>query len=431
MPKPAARIVLNTFGSLGDLHPYLALAIGLRARGHHISVASSEVYRTKIEAEGFAFHAVRPNAGDLLKQPGLMAKLLDQRNGTDFLLRDYLIPRVREGFEDLLPLCRGADLLITHMAGFAGPIVADVLGLRWMSVALQPAAMFSRYDTLVVSKAPWLRHFYFLGPKFTGLLLKLADRETRRWARPIEELRRELGLKVDRNPIMHGQYSPYGTLVLFSRHFAAPQPDWPPGAAQAGFLFYDALGSGMPGGSPQEENLSRLEAFLAEGPPPVMFTLGSSAVMQAGDFYSESMKAASKLNLRAILLVGKEGQTRFSENQSGVFVADYLPYSAVMPKVAACVHAGGIGSTAQALRAGCPALVVPWSNDQPDNAYRAQRLRVARVLPRTRYQARTAARQLAALLDRPQIRETASQISTAIQAEDSLKKACDAVESVL
>ena len=394
-------------------------------------IASSDVYRQKVEAAGFAFHSIRPDAGDLLKRPDLMSRLLDQRNGTEFLLRDYLIPEVRAGFEDLLPVCRAADLLVTHMASFAGPVLSDALRLPWVSVSLQPAAMFSRYDTLVVSKAPWLRHFYFLGPKFTGLLLKIADRETRRWARPINELRRELGLKTDRNPVMHGQYSPYGTLALFSRHFAPSQPDWPTGVTQPGFLFYDALGSGMPAGSAQEENLSRLETFLETGRPPILFTLGSSAVMQAGDFYSESAKAAKKLGLRAILLVGKEGQTHFPEPAEEVFVADYLPYSRVMPHAAACVHAGGIGSTAQALRAGCPALVVPWSNDQPDNAYRAQRLGVARVLPRSGYRAGPAASELSALLAQPQVRETAHRISSALKAEASLETACNAIESTL
>lgn len=421
-----ARIVLNPFGSLGDLHPYLALAWGLRERGHQVTIATSAVYRPKVQGDGFEFAAVRPDAGELMDKPGLMNKLLDARRGTEFLLRDYLIPQVRAGFDDLMPVCRKADLLLTHMASFAGPVVADTLRMPWISVALQPAALFSRFDLMTLPRAPWLRHFYRLGPWFTASLLRVANWETRRWAVPILDLRRDLGLQADRNPVMWGQYSPLRTLALFSRWFAPAQPDWPAGTVQPGFLFYDTLGLGMPGAEVQDRNLERLEQFINESSDPVvLFTLGSSAVMQPGDFYEESLAAIQKLGVRAILLAGKKGQTRFSKSAPDrALVLDYLPYSAVMPRVAVTVHAGGIGSTAQVLRAGCPSLVVPWSNDQPDNADRLARLGVGSVLPRRRYRASTAARELEKLLQTKTTQERARQIGGQIGKEDALEAAC-------
>ncbi len=87
-----ARIVLNTFGSFGDLHPYLALAIELRQRGHQAVVATAEVYRTKVEAEGVIFAPVHPDVGELLDKPELVAKLWDPRTGSEFLIRDYVMP---------------------------------------------------------------------------------------------------------------------------------------------------------------------------------------------------------------------------------------------------------------------------------------------------------------------------------------------------
>ena len=421
-----ARIVLNPFGSLGDLHPYLALAHALRGRGHHVTVASSEVYRGKVEGDGFAFAAVCPDVEDLTHRPELMAKLLDARHGTEFLLREYLIPQVRGAFGDLEPVCRNADLLVTHTAGYGGPIAAERLKHRWMSVALQPATMFSRYDLMTLPRAPWLRHFYFLGPALTRLLLKIGDWQTRRWAEPIYRLRRELGLATDLNPVMMGQYSPHGTLALFSRHFAGPQVDWPANTRQPGFLFYDALGKGLPGGDLQARNHERFERFMSESgnAPVVLFTLGSSAVMHPGSFYDESLKAVKRLGIRAIFLAGK-----WDAADENVLVADYLPYSTVMPRVAAAVHAGGIGSTAQALRAGCRSLVVPWSNDQPDNAHRLQRLGVARVLPRAQYRAGAAVREIQRLLDSST--EASRCLGREITDEPSLAAACDAVEGAL
>lgn len=425
-----AHIVLNPFGSLGDLHPYLALALGLRGRGHRVTVATCAVYKAKVEAEGLAFAPVRPDAGELLGQPALMKCLLDPGRGTEFLLRDYLIPRVREAFDDLLPVCRQADLLLTHVAAYAGPVVASHLKMPWLSVALQPSTLFSKHDLMTVPRAPWLRHLYWLGPRFTGLLLSIADRETRRWSRPILQLRRELALPADTNPVMWGQFSPLGTLALFSRHFAPPQADWPPHTSQPGFLFYDSLGAGLAGSSNQTGQAQAFFRWLANGTGPVvLFTLGSSAVLQPGDFYDVSLRAAWRLGVRAILLAG-DWHGRESAGPD-IFVAPYLPYSLAMSRVHAVVHAGGIGSTAQVLRAGVPSLVVPSSNDQPDNAHRLQRLGVANALPRSRYKLDAAVPLLRSLLASENARCRAASLAGGIRAEDSLLQACDAVDGVL
>ena len=164
-----AKIVLNTFGSFGDLHPYLAIAIELARRGHQPLIATSEVYRTKVEAEGIAFASVRPNVGELMDQPEFLKKLWDPKHGSKYLIRDYLLPNVEAAIEDLAEVCAGADLLVTHAAAYAGPIVAEKQNLRWISIALQPTIMFSTYDPPVMAPALWARYFYGLG-LFTALI---------------------------------------------------------------------------------------------------------------------------------------------------------------------------------------------------------------------------------------------------------------------
>ena len=138
-----ARIVLNTFGSFGDLHPYLALAIELQRRGHECVVATAEIYRQKVTGEGVGFAQVRPNVGELLNEPELIEKLWHPTRGTFYLLRDYLLPQVENSFTDLDRACVNADFLLTHAAAYAGPIVAAVRKIPWMSVSLQPAIFFS------------------------------------------------------------------------------------------------------------------------------------------------------------------------------------------------------------------------------------------------------------------------------------------------
>ena len=241
--------------------------------------------------------------------------------------------------------------------------------LRWISIALQPAVLFSTYDPPIVAPALWARHLYPLGRWVFASLLKAARMETRRWARPVLQLRERLGLSTNANPVIEGQFSPFGTLALFSPQFAPPQPDWPVNTMTTGFVSYDKRGKGFGA----ESSLDGLNAFLAAGSAPVVFTLGSSAVMAAGPFFEESSKAAEKLGVRAVMLIGRN-QSVPTSGSSSIYITDYAPYSELLPRAAATVHQGGIGTTAQALKAGRPMIVVPWAHDQPDNAERCRKL---------------------------------------------------------
>jgi UDP:flavonoid glycosyltransferase YjiC (YdhE family) len=197
-----------------------------------------------------------------------------------------------------------------------------------------------------------------------------------------------------------------------------------------GFLFYDRRGEGF--GLPPEDpsGLSEnLQAFLKAGDPPLLFTLGSSAVMQPGEFYRESVQAAKALGMRAVLLVGK-GAAQLPPDGS-VHIEEYASYAALMPQCAAIVHQGGIGTVAQALRAGKPMLVVPWAHDQPDNAERLRRMGVARVQERVRYTSANAANHLRELLSNPTYRHKAAALAETIKQEDGLTVACDAIEGNL
>ncbi len=428
-----ARIVLSTFGSLGDLHPFLAIAGELRRRGHRPVIATSAVYRNKVEAENIDFASVRPDVEELLEDPALLRKLWHPARGTEYLLRDYLAPCIEQAYEDLTRACLGADLLVTHVVVYAAPIVAEVSKLPWLSVALQPSIFLSASDPPILPPT-WLRHLYPLGRQVIAGMFALGKARVRHWVRPVIDLRRRLGLPARENPVFESAFSPLGTLALFSRYFAAPQPDWPRGVTVTGFVLYDRLGVGFrehASGEPQESP-EELAEFLAKGPAPVLFTLGSSAVMHPGTFFEQSIAAARKLGVRAILLVGNQSRDRFQGRLSdSMFVARYAPFSTVMPKASVIVHQGGIGTTAQALYAGRPMLVVPWSHDQPDNAERLRRLGVCRTLQRSNYTAETVARELRMLLETPQYAKRAKEIRDQLLREDGLVTASDKIEAVL
>ena len=421
-----ARIVFTTFGSFGDLHPYLALAIGMKDRGHDAVVATSEVYRSKVESEGVAFAAVRPDVGELIGDHEFAKKLWDTKRGTEFLFREYVIPRQHEAYEDLYPVAENADLLITHACTYASPMVAEKRSIPWISIALQPIAFLSTWDPSVLAPAPWFRHLRLLGQRPFAYLTQLSKRFVAHWAEPIQDLRLRVGLsRLEQNPMFDGQFSPAGTLALFSEHFAKPQPDWPPHTLCTGFPFYDREEAG-------HTMDSGLDEFLAAGPPPVVFTLGSSAVAYAGSFFYESLAAIEKLGIRAVLLTGVfPNQPQYAVDAEKVHVAPYAPYSELLPQAIATVHQGGIGTTAQALRSGNPMLVVPWSHDQPDNAARVKRLGVARTIPKDRYRAARIERELKWILEDESYRVSSTMIGETIGEEDGIKTGCLAIERML
>src|SRR6516225_7720892 len=234
------RIVLTTFGSLGDLHPYVSVALGLQARGHEAVIATSGYYRRKIEALGLGFRAVRPDHPDPEADPELMRRIMDRRTGSEFVIRELMMSVLRESYEDTLAAAEGADLLVSHMLTFTTRLVAEKRGIPWASTFLQPLGLFSAYDPPVLPQAPFLAKLRFLGPTFHRLLFWCARWSVRSWCEPWHRLRAEVGLPpTPASPLFEGQHSPSLVLALFSESLADKQPDWPRQTVITGFPFYD------------------------------------------------------------------------------------------------------------------------------------------------------------------------------------------------
>src|SRR5688572_359909 len=262
-----ARIVLNTWGSFGDLHPYMAVALELRARGHRPVMATMEVYRETIEAAGLELAPVRPIFPQPKEQDAQMIeKIMEPRTGPRFLMEEIVFPAVRDAYQDLLVAVEGADLLITHPAAPAGPLVGRKTGMSWISTVLAPFSFISAYDPPVPPYWQWTKHFRLLGPGVMRFLLNVSKSSYK--AKAVTDFRRELGLPDTGNPTFEGQHSPTRVLALFSEVFARPQPDWPPQTRVTGFCFYD--------GHHEVAVPPELTRFLDNGPPPLVFTLGSS-----------------------------------------------------------------------------------------------------------------------------------------------------------
>ncbi len=420
LTSPGKHIVLTTFGSFGDVHPYIAVGLELKARGHRAVIATSPLYRDKIEATGLGFHPVRPLLRPPQEDPELVAKIMDLKKGSEFLFRELLAPHLRDGYEDLREAARDADLLVTHVITMAGPVLAQKTGIPWVSTVLAPVSFFSDYDPFVPPQTPGVVKLLRLSPLLARGVTSIARRITGKWVEPVYRLRAELGLPRGGHPVFEGQHSPSLVLALFSKVLATPQPDWPRNTIVTGFPFYDK--------KDEAEIVPALKNFLDDGPAPIVFTLGSSAVFVAEDFYRESALAAGRLKRRAVLLLGDARNMPREPLPEGVAAFEYAPYSQILPRAAAVVHQGGVGTTGQALRAGVPTLIVPFNYDQPDNASRVERLGVGRTLARKKYTAANVVKELDRLLNDGGYAERAEAVGKIVQAEDGARTAADEIE---
>jgi UDP:flavonoid glycosyltransferase YjiC (YdhE family) len=419
------RIVLSNIGTFGDTNPLIAIALELKRRGHVPVMALPAVYEAKIRPLGLEFHAVRPDIDPT--NTVLVEMIYDVAKGTEHGLRDFLFPALRETYDDLLDAAtkpERADLLLLGELNYAGPLVAEVTGIPWASYVLAPLSFFSAFDPPVLPMYPRLARADRTVPGLGRVIKRLARFVSRKWADPVYALRRELGLPRGENPLFDAKHSPNLVLALFSRVLGTEQKDWPENTRITGFCYYDADAG-------NEKLPAELEKFMNDGPPPVVFTLGSAAVLAAGKFYEFSARAAIKLGIRAVLLIGSDPRNRpRTPLPDSICVAEYAPYSALFSRSAMVVHQGGVGTTAQCLRAGKPMLIMPYSHDQPDNGRRMRRLKVARVIQKSNYTPLRVARRLKAMLAEPRFLRRAQSVAQQLRHEDGVKTACDALEQL-
>ena len=199
------RIIFASLGSLGDLHPMLALAKASREGGHSPVIVASEVYRDYVESLGFLFCALRPN---LELDPDRVKHLSHPRRGPKRLMREEVFARVRETYDDLLAATEGADFLVVGELLYVAPLVAAKRGIPWANAILAPVAFLSASDPGIFAPVPgiyFLRHF---GVWTHRLIFAFGRLETSRWSAPLRTFSKELGLPSAPNPIFDGKHRP-------------------------------------------------------------------------------------------------------------------------------------------------------------------------------------------------------------------------------
>jgi UDP:flavonoid glycosyltransferase YjiC (YdhE family) len=366
-----SKILICTRGSLGDVLPYIALAHGLQKNGHQVLMvvnASNLGVVNKQGIECVAFDVGQDvDAQNKKGFKGLTQSLLGSLN----VLRK-LGKHLRQEVACIQRLAPSFDLIIGSQTSLAAPLVARALCKPWVFSGVSPMAFISFIDPPYLHGLRWLSKDSPLPSWWKAVLrwffLKLSDVIYVDY-RQIEQ---ELGLPHE-HPLFAGRYSPWLNLALFSPLLAKPQTDWPEKTVQCGFVKETIRVT-------HQTHDVGLENFLASGPAPVVFTLGSVARVDPQDFYDLALKAIAKLGVRAVL-IKREGVPLNVGPSMPVHVCSFADYSELFRTCKCVVHHGGVATLMQVIAAGKPSLILPRTLDQFDQAARAQKLGVAEVLP--------------------------------------------------
>ncbi len=412
------NVVVAALGSAGDVHPNVALALALKQRGHRVLLVAASVFESLARRAGLEFAGLGSDSDflDTLRDPDLWHPY----RAFSVVVKRLVIPFMRPLYEVIeRQMESGETVVVASSMAFGARIANEKLGVPLATVHMQPIMLRSVYEPPsfgfpdIIGRLPRMLRRVYLRAVDRLIIDSLLAPE-------VNAFRASLGLAPAHRFFDRWIHSPQLIIGLFPDWFAAPQPDWPPNVHLTGFPLYDEGDSR----SPQDG----LTEFLDSGEAPVVFTAGS-AMTQAREFFRVSVDVCRASRRRALLL------TQFPEQlptqlPSGVRHFDYVPFSQVLPRAAAFVHHGGIGTVAQGLAAGVPQLVIPLAHDQPDNAVRVRRLGVGYLLLPKEYKTDTVLQLLQRLLESPAIKENCRRRARDISASSTLETACLLIEQM-
>ena len=232
---------------------------------------------------------------------------------------------------------------------------------------------------------------------------------------PVNKVRKELGLSGQTGTLLERIHDGQVTLGLWSRHYRPLASDDPEKLHICGFPWFDQ--------DIFRDRSEEVRRFLEKGEAPIVFTLGTGVVWVPGNFFEVAAHACARMGRRGLLLTGREITSLPPDLPPGIKCFQRAPLSLIAPRASVMVHHGGIGTTAQVMRAGCPSVVVPFAHDQFDNALRVARLGLGEVLPRRKMSSANLIAALEKMLNHEPTRARCQTMKQKLDAEDGAAEA--------
>jgi len=412
------NILVATLGSYGDVYPMVGLAVELKRRGHAVTLFTNPFFDNL--ARQYHLDFVPIGTLDEYAQFASHPALFDPRAGISVFFRTLIVPSIRSAYERLLEgMQPGKTVIVSSITVFASRLIQEKHGVPMVTVHVAPLAIKSAYEmpkNAMVSFPNWLP------VPIKKLYWWVADRAVvdRMICPELNAFRKELRLPPVQRILTKWGHSPQRVICLFPSWYCRPQPDWPPGTCTTGFPLFDEGG--------EAELAPNVKAFLEDGEPPVVFMPGS-LMQQARRLFEVAIQSCQDSGKRAMLLSRYVHQIP-NDLPENVRHFEYIPFRRLLPCVGALVHHGGIGTCAQALKAGVPQLIHPMAYDQYDNAWRLRRLGVGDWLTPKDWQVSALTQKLRALTSSSQVRERCQDVAGWFRGREPLTETCELIEAM-
>jgi rhamnosyltransferase subunit B len=411
------RILLAAVGSSGDVNPVVGLGCALKARGHEVTLATNDYFADQAAACGLGFASL----GSKAEAQAIMAdpRLWHPRKGFGCIVEHALLPSISRLYK-VIEAHRGPGLVVAATTLCLGARVAqEKLGVPTATLHLQPTVFRSLVDNGRLGP-------FDMGPTMPrplkqALFWLMDTLYAERLIGPgLNAFRATLGLAPVHGIFSGYVHSPQMVLGLFPEWFAPLQPDWPAHTHLTGFILHDDWGEGR--------EHARADAFLDAGPAPLVVTPGSAATDRVA-FFRKTIPACQEAGVRAMLVTNHPAQLPRTLPE-GIEAFPYLPFSHVLPRCAGIIYHGGIGTLAQAVRAGVPHIVVANAHDQPDNGQRIERLGLGYWFSQRGYSRRKAARGIGEILNSDSIRHQCAAYAPKVDSAAAEERACVLIEQL-
>lgn len=402
-------ILLVTFGSRGDLNPFIGLGISLKKSGANVTLISWSMHEDLVKREGLNFIGADGERHHEMMNHHSPADWYHPHKGTKLIAKYVFLDPIRPVYNIINQFDPKKTIIVSHPIALGARLAAEKNNIPLVSICLQPSMLWSNQKP-VYSTNTFINRLPLL---FRRMIMKGVDKWylDRLYAPELNKFRSEIGLPKIKNVFSSWMLSPERIIGLFPDWFANAS-DWPSQTKLAGFTLYDE--------EADEPLSSELQEFLAAGAAPLVFTYGSM-MTQGHDFFSTSVEAVKKLGCRALLLTqAPEQLPEFPKNQ--ILHVPYVPFRKLLPHVAGLIHHGGIGTTMQALAAGIPQLIVPISFDQPDNAAHIIKLGAGLTIPKNKYSTNNAVHVIQKLLNCKKIKAASQEYQKKINFIESENK---------
>ncbi|WP_035478761.1 glycosyltransferase [Aliagarivorans marinus] len=359
------KVLICCYGSRGDVQPYIAIATTLKRQGHQVMLATSTRFAAHVARYDIAFGKLSDELLAIVDSPQGRAMLEGTRNIVDIIRINLKLAKQVKPLQQALNIqmwqlakTYQPDIILFHPKAAAMPDIAEKLAIP--CVLATPIPMFvptADFSLPVMPALNWLPKR--LQARYRRLSFALINRLTdTAWRGYVSHLRQQLRLPAQKRYrfLTRSNGRPLLILHLHSPSLLAKPRDWPSHVRVSGYCFSDA--------DPQWQPSESLQAFLQAGPAPVYVGFGSMAGRNPQAAARKVIEALELASVRGILARGWGG-LRAEDLPDSVYMVEQVPHDWLFPKVAAVVHHGGAGTTAAALRAGKPAVIVPFFGDQP------------------------------------------------------------------